>query len=50
MQTAILAGDNTKEMRVFTTTDLSATLELQLTRRLCELMDRNDKYWKRYSI
>ena len=47
MQTAILAGGKTKELRVFTTHDISVKLEKQLTQQLCGLMDRNEQKWKR---
>ena len=48
IQTAVLSGDNTKELRVFTIQDLSVVAEKKLTRRLCRLMDRNVEKWKRY--
>ena len=48
MQTAILSGDNTKELRIFMLEDLSRTQEKQLTKYLCWLMDRQATDWKKY--
>ena len=48
LQTAILSGDNTKELRVFTLLDLTLQEEQQLTRYLCWLMNRQVSEWKKY--
>ena len=46
LQTAILAGDNTMELRVFSTVDVSATTELVLTQRLCSMMNKYQRHWE----
>ena len=48
--TAILAGDNSLEMRVFTPHEINATEEGRLTTRLCKLMNNWNTHWKRYIL
>ena len=45
MQTSILSGDNTKELRVFSMDDISVQEEIHLTQRLCGLMNRYQHHW-----
>ena len=45
LQTAILSGDSTKELRVFCTDDISAQNEIHLTQQLCSLMNRYQYHW-----
>ena len=45
MQTAILSGDNTKELRVFALDDLTVQQELGLTQHLCSMMNRFQQHW-----
>ena len=45
LQTAILSGDNTKELRVFSLTDISVQQEIDLTNRLCTLMNKYQQHW-----
>ena len=44
--TAILAGDNTLELRVFTTVDIAVATELNMTQRLCILVNRYQRHWE----
>ena len=45
--TAILAGDNTLELRVFSIEEISVMDEQRLTSRLCRLMDIFHEDWRR---
>ena len=45
IQTAILSGDNTKELRLFSTYDISAQNEIILTQHLCTLMNKFQYHW-----
>ena len=47
MVTAILAGDNTLELRVFSEQIVAAHQEVTLTKRLCRLMDLFQEDWQR---
>ena len=47
--TAILAGDNSLELRVFTPHYVSVADENALTACLCRLMDQWSSSWKRYN-
>ena len=47
--TAVLSGTRTLELRVFSAADaahVSSQQEIQLTRRLCRLMDRHYENWQ----
>ena len=46
MQTAVLSGDNTKELRVFALEDLSVQQELGLTQHLCSMMNKYQQHWE----
>ena len=46
--TAILAGDKTMELRVFSPVGIAVSEEILLTARLCRLMDRYQLQWERY--
>ena len=48
--TAVLAGDNTLELRVFSTDDITTAEEQRLTSRLCRLMDLFQEDWRRYKL
>jgi len=43
--TAVLSGDNTLQLRVFSPAAVSVTDEVSLTARLCKLMDRYQHLW-----
>ena len=45
--TAVLAGDNTLQLRVFSTATICVSEEQLLTRRLCKLMNRHQVGWSR---
>ena len=47
MLTAIIAGDKTLQLRVFSPVGISTAEELLLTARLCKLMDRYQDQWTR---
>ena len=47
MQTAVLAGDNTLELRVFSTKDISASTEIMLTQHLCGAMNKFQRHWEK---
>ena len=44
---AVLAGDNTLEMRVLSPYDITITEEMALNRLMCRLMDSQDTCWKK---
>ena len=44
--TAILAGDNTLELRVFATVDIAVAIELDMTQHLCTLVNRYQRHWE----
>ena len=46
--TAILAGNRTLELRVFSSANVSTAVEHTLTKTLCKQMDRHAAIWKRY--
>ena len=48
IQTAILSGGKTKELRVFSVRDIDVATEKMLTQRLCRLMDKNETEWRKY--
>ena len=45
--TAVLAGNNTLELRLFSGVSLECHRELVLNRRLCRLMDLFHEDWRR---
>ena len=46
MQTAILAGDNTPELRVFASEDISVSTEICMTQQLCGAMNKYQHHWE----
>ena len=44
--TAVMAGDNHLELRLFSPEGVTAAEELALTARLCKLMDRYQRKWR----
>ena len=46
IQTAVLAGDNTLEMRVFSTSNIAVSTEVMLTQQLCALMNKYQRHWE----
>ena len=44
--TAVMAGDNHLELRVFSPEGVTVVEELVLTARLCKLMDRCQQKWR----
>ena len=46
LQTAILSGDNTKELRVFSMEDITVQQEIDLTNQLCSLMNKYQRHWE----
>ena len=47
--TAVISGDRTVELRVFSPCAVSIPAEQRLTRRFCRLMDRDQLQLRRYS-
>ena len=47
MVTAVLAGNNALELRLFAEEAVPAQIEQTLTRRLCRLMDAFQEDWRR---
>ena len=45
LQTAILSGDGSKELRIFAVVDISVQQEVMLTQRLCGLMNKYQQHW-----
>ena len=45
MQTAVLSGDHTKEIRIFSIMDISVQEEIVLTQQLCRLMNKYQAHW-----
>ena len=44
--TAVMAGDNHLELRVFSPEGIAVSEEVMLTARLCKLMDRYQRKWR----
>ena len=47
MATAVLSGDHTLELRVFTTHSIPTAREIQLTAALCRQMNKSHLQWSR---
>ena len=45
LQTAVLSGDHTKELRIFSLEDLTVQQEILLTQQLCRLMNKYQEHW-----
>lgn len=48
LQTAILSGDHTLELRVFSTVDISVATEIKLTQKLCSAMNQYQRHWEEW--
>ena len=48
--TAVLAGDRSLELRVFSMIDITVAEEQRMTRQLCSQMDLNAAVWRRYDL
>ena len=45
LQTAVLSGDGSKELRIFATVDIPVQQEIVLTQHLCGLMNKYQQHW-----
>ena len=45
--TAVISGDKTFQLRVFSPVGISVAEEVLLTARLCKLMDRYQRQWEK---
>ena len=46
LQTAILAGDGTLELRVFASEDVTVSTEIIMTQQLCGAMNKYQHHWE----
>lgn len=46
LQTAILAGDGTLELRVFASEDVAVSTEVIMTQQLCGAMNKYQRHWE----
>ena len=46
LQTAVLAGDSTLELRVFASEDIPVSTEMVLTQQLCGAMNKYQRHWE----